>query len=195
MDYISQNDVLEWLKTHLDEERFEHSLGVSETAVELAERFGLDKDKAYCAGILHDCAKCLPADEQEDIIRSSLSIQECEMINPKTYHAPIGAYIAETVFDVKDEEILSAIRWHTIGKLDMSNFEKIIFIADKIEPRTRPDEYINLIKPRLSEPDGLNKALLECYKGTIKSLAERELKICITTIEIYNELLTKYEKN
>ena len=74
-------------------------------------------------------------------------------------------------------------------------FEKIIFIADKIEPRTRPQTYIDYIKPHLKEKNGLDMALLACFKGTIKSLVDRDLKICISTIDIYNELLGKYEKN
>lgn len=195
MDYISKKEVINWLKEHLDEERFEHSLGVAETAIELSKRFNLNIDKAYTAGLLHDCAKCFSKNESLEIINNFLQVEDCELINPKTFHAPVGAYIAEKEFGITDSEILSAIRWHTIGKLDMSDFEKVIFIADKIEPRTRPIEYINKIKPRLDEENGLDKALLECYKGTIKSLADRELKICITTIEIYNELLNKYEKN
>ncbi len=195
MDYISKKEVINWLKEHLDKERFEHSLGVAETAIELSKRFNLNIDKAYTAGLLHDCAKCFSKNESLEIMNNFLQVEDCELINPKTFHAPVGAYIAEKEFGITDSEILSAIRWHTIGKLDMSDFEKVIFIADKIEPRTRPIEYINKIKPRLDEENGLDKALLECYKGTIKSLADRELKICITTIEIYNELLNKYEKN
>lgn len=192
---ISKEEIIEWLKNHLDEERFEHSLGVAETAVELAEKFNLDTEKAYLAGLVHDCAKCLRKESQLDIMNTYLTIEDCELINPKTYHAPVGAYIAGKEFGIEDDEILSAVRWHTIGKLEMTDFEKIIFIADKIEPRTRPEKYINAIKPRLNEDNGLDKALLECYKGTIKSLADRELKICISTIEIYNELLRKYERN
>ena len=195
MDYISKKEVINWLKEHLDKERFEHSLGVAETAIELSKRFNLNIDKAYTAGLLHDCAKCFSKNESLEIMNNFLQVEDCELINPKTFHAPVGAYIAEKEFGITDSEILSAIRWHTIGKLDMSDFEKVIFIADKIEPRTRPIEYINKIKPRLDEENGLDKALLECYKGTIKSLADRELKICITTIERYNELLNKYEKN
>lgn len=193
MGYIYKEEVIEWLKNHLDEERFEHSLGVAQTSVELAEKFGLDKEKAYTAGLLHDCAKRFSTKELIDIINKNLSVEECEMINPKTYHAPAGAYIAEKEFGITDKEILSAIRWHTIGKLNMTDFEKIIFVADKIEPRTRPQEYINYIKPALDKENGLDMALLQCYKGTIKSLVDRNLKICMSTIEIYNELLSKYE--
>ena len=110
------------------------------------------------------------------------------MLNYKTLHAPVSAYIAEKEFNVKDKEILSAIRWHTLGKLDMSDFDKIIFLADKIEPNTRDKEYCEQIRSILKENNGLNKALLKCYKETIKSLVKRDLKICLLTIEIYNKL-------
>lgn len=191
MTYINQDSVTERLKNNLDNERFEHSLGVAETAAELAEMFNLDKEKAYAAGLLHDCAKCLSNEELLRIIKEHIEVRECEMINPKTFHAPAGAYLAKKQFNITDEEILSSIRWHTIGKLNMSDFEKIIFIADKIESRTRPSEMINAIKPNLFKPNGLNLALLECYKLTIKSLVDRDLKICLSTIEIYNELLNE----
>ena len=171
-----KTEIINWLRENLDYERFEHSLGVADTAVELAERFNLDKDKAYTAGLMHDCAKCLPKSEQTKIMSEHLEVEECEMINPKTFHAPVGAYFAKERFGIVDNEILSAIRWHTIGKLNMTDFEKVIFIADKIEP-SRPQEYIDAIKPKLDEPNGLDMALLECYKGTIRSLVDRELKI------------------
>ena len=77
----------------------------------------------------------------------------------------------------------------------MRNFDKIIFIADKIEGRTRPAEMINPIKSHLNKLNGLNLALLECYKGTIKSLVDRNLKICVNTINIYNKLLSEYGQN
>lgn len=195
MGYTDREQPLKWLKEHLNEERYEHSLGVADTAVELAEKFNLDKEKAYTAGILHDCAKCMPDDELLNIIKIFPDVDESELINPKTYHAPAGAYIAKTVFHITDNEILSAIRWHTIGKLNMSDFEKAIFVADKIEPRTRPSEYINRIKPKLDLPNGLDMAILECYKGTIKSLVDRNLKICVSTIDVYNEALEKNERH
>lgn len=188
------NYICNWLKENLSEERYIHTMAVAKTAKELAEMFGLDSEKAYLAGLLHDCAKGFSNEKLLEIIHSHLKIDECEMINPKTYHAPVGAYVAETEFGIKDEEILSSIRWHTIGKLDMSVFEKIIFIADKIEPQTRPQCMIDRIRPQLFLENGLDKALLECYKITINSLTDRNLKICISTIEIYNELLSKQDK-
>lgn len=185
MDYTK---ILEWLKNNLNEKRYIHTLGTADCAKELAKQFKLNQDKAYLAGLLHDCAKCFPNEKLLGIIHKHLDVEECEMLNYKTLHAPVSAYIAETEFKITDKEILSAIRWHTLGKLDMTDFEKIVFIADKIEPNTRDEEYSAKIRDLLSEENGLNKALLKCYKETIKSLVKRDLKICLLTIKIYNKL-------
>ena len=185
---INEKEILTWLKENLSEERFNHSVGTAECAEKLAEKYNLNKEKAYIAGLLHDCAKCFSNEKLLDIIHKNLHVEKCEMLNYKTLHAPVSAYIAEKEFGVTDKEILSAIRWHTLGKLNMTDFEKIVFLADKIEPNTRDPEYSKQIQTLLNEDNGLNKALLRCYKETIKSLVKRDLKICILTIEIYNKL-------
>ena len=185
MDYT---EILNWLKNNLNEERYIHTLGTAECAKELANKFNLNSEKAYMAGLLHDCAKCFSNEKLLDIIHQHLNVEECEMLNYKTLHAPVSAYIAEKEFQIDDKEILSAIRWHTLGKLDMTDFDKIVFLADKIEPNTRDKEYSDKIKALLNEPNGINKALLKCYKETIKSLVKRDLKICLLTIDIYNKL-------
>ena len=185
---MNYTKIQEWLKENLNGKRYIHTLGTANCAKELAKQFGLNQDKAYLAGLLHDCAKCFSNERLLDIIHQHLDVEECEMLNYKTLHAPVSAYIAETEFNITDKEIISAIRWHTLGKLNMTDFEKIIFIADKIEPNTRDKEYSDKIRELLSQDNGLNKALLKCYKETIKSLVKRDLKICLLTIEIYNKL-------
>ena len=184
MDYTKYK---EWLKNNLSEERYEHSIGTAECAAELADRFGLDREKAYLCGLIHDCAKCFSNSELKDSICNCKDLCEGELINPKTYHAPAGAILAEKELGICDKEILSATRWHTLGKVQMTDFEKIIFIADKIEKRTRPLEHREPIEKALQK--GLDNALLVCYGNTIKSLVDRNLKICKQTIEIYNNLL------
>jgi len=193
MDYTNLENCKQWLKENLNEERYEHSIGTAECAYELAEKYGLDKDKAYFCGLIHDCAKCFPNEDLKSTICTCEDLCEGELTNPKTYHAPAGAILAKKEFLVQDEEILSAIRWHTLGKVDMTTFEKIIFLADKIECKTRPCELINPIKAVLDEENGLDKALLICYKNTIKSLVDRDLKICKTTIYIYNSFLNNLD--
>jgi predicted HD superfamily hydrolase involved in NAD metabolism len=163
-------------------------LGTADCAKMLAQKYGLDKEKAYFTGLIHDCAKCLPSIEMQK------ALSECELVcgeadNPKTHHAPAGVIIAKKEFGVTDEEVLSAIRWHTIGKIEMTTFEKIIYLADKIEERTRPTECAQPIRDALMEENGLDKALLVSYSGTIKSLVDRKLRICTQTIDIYNALI------
>lgn len=191
MDYTTKNkdEILNWMKNNLSAKRYEHCLGTAQCAESLAMQFGLNEKKAYVAGLLHDCAKCFDNDKLLEIIRENLDIDKNELMNYKTLHAPVSAYCANNDFGICDDEILSAIRWHTLGNKDMTDFDKIIFLADKIEPNSRDLEYRNKILDILKEENGLNKALLVCYKETIKSLVKRELKICPITIEIYNKLL------
>ena len=190
MDCTKTNEkAMSWLKGNLDEERLLHSLGCAQCAVELANVFHLDEKKAYVAGLLHDCAKCVDKDKMFEIAKN-LELDEKELTNEKIIHAPVSAYLAKTEFGVEDEEILSSIRLHTIGKLDMSDFEKIIFLADKIESNTRDLDFRDKVMMFIKEENGLNKALMLCYKETIKSLVVRGLKICSTTIDIYNSMIS-----
>lgn len=183
---ISIEELIKWLKVNLSEERFEHSIGTAECARDLAEKFSLDSEKAYIAGLLHDCAKCFSNEKLTEIIETGMSVDPVEKMSPKTLHAPVSSYIARHEFGVEDEEILSAVRWHTLGKLNMSDFEKVIYLADKIEYRTREIEHAEPIRKLLEEENGLNKAMLQSYKQTIISLVERDLVICPLTVDIYN---------
>lgn len=190
MGYIKSDEkaIFKWLKSNLDEERLLHSIGTARCAADLATKFGLDDEKAYITGLLHDCAKCF---KKEDIVKiaKDLNLDENEFSNFKVLHAPVSAYIAQKEFGIEDEDMLSSIRWHTLGKRCMSEFEKVIFLADKIEPMTRDLEFRDKILLFLNEENGLNKALFLCYKEIIKSLVKRDLKICPSTIDVYNGML------
>ena len=177
-----------WLKENLNEERYRHTIGVANCARELALKYNINSEKAYLAGLLHDCAKCFSKEVSKSYF-DKVDILEEEKINYKTWHAPIGDYIEKTIFGITDEEILSAIRWHTLGKMDMTLFEKIIFLADKIETETRDCEWCKCNRELLEQENGLNKTLINCYKATLKSLCDRNLKICKLTVDIYNNLL------
>lgn len=194
MDYtaISIEEIKDSLKQCLTEERYLHSIGAMDSAIELAQRFNLDTQKAAIAGLLHDCAKCIPADDLLYILKNKCeSYEECELINLKTWHAPVSAYIAKTDYGVTDSEILSSIRWHTLGKTDMSPFEMVIFLADKIEKNTREEECRQKILKALNLNNSLEEAVLKCFKMTIKSLLKRKLTICWQTVNVYNKLVEK----
>ena len=188
---LDTEEIKKELKEMLSEERYIHSISTAETAVSLAERFNCDKEKAYVAGLLHDCAKCLPVKNLQDIIKNcGYTLCEGEECNNKTLHAPVSSFLAKKNFGISNEEILSSIRWHTIGKPNMSSFEKIIFLSDKIEPKTREDEFRLKIQNPLNTTNSLDIGMLASFKLTINSLIERNLPICFQTIEVYNNLLT-----
>lgn len=185
--------ILQNLKNDLNEERYEHSIGVAEMAQQMAKRFNCNEEKAYIAGLLHDCAKCMDFELSKKLAKEHISdLDETEKDNKKTIHAPVSAYIAKEKYGVTDEEILSAIRLHTIGKCQMSDFEKIIFIADKIEHRTRKVEFREQIEKFLDEKENpLDKAMFKSFEMTIESLVQRKLPICYVTVNVYNEMLKK----
>jgi len=185
--------ILQNLKNDLNEERYEHSIGVAEMAQQMAKRFNCNEEKAYIAGLLHDCAKCMDFELSKKLAKEHISdLDETEKDNKKTIHAPVSAYIAKEKYGVTDEEILSAIRLHTIGKCQMSDFEKIIFIADKIEHRTREVEFREQIEKFLDEKENpLDKAMFKSFEMTIESLVQRKLPICYVTVNVYNEMLKK----
>jgi predicted HD superfamily hydrolase involved in NAD metabolism len=135
------------LEKELKPDRFDHTLGVAYTASSMAIVHGADIQKALIAGLLHDCAKCLSHEEQIKVCeKNKIDITDVERRNHSLLHAKVGVYLARTKYDVYDTEILDAIRWHTTGREDMSLLEKIIYIADFIEPNRRPLEGMDIIR-------------------------------------------------
>jgi predicted HD superfamily hydrolase involved in NAD metabolism len=135
------------LEKELKPDRFDHTLGVAYTAASMAFVFGADVEKTLIAGMLHDCAKCMSHEEQVKICeKNKIEITEVERRNHSLLHAKAGMYLARAKYDIYDPEILEAIRWHTTGKEDMSLLEKIIYIADFIEPNRRPLEGMDEIR-------------------------------------------------
>ena len=126
------------LQSRLSKSRFAHSIGVADTAVELAKKFGADTDKAYIAGLLHDCAREF---ENEELPMQAemrgIEIGEVERVQPILLHAYIGAKMISEIYGVKDTEISQAIYRHTVGAKDMSALDKIIYYADMIEPNRK----------------------------------------------------------
>lgn len=188
IDYIQK-----WLEENLSAKRYHHSLGAAEAAKALAKIFNQDEEKAYLAGLVHDCAKNFEDSVLLDLINNEIKtgFEQSELKNPKTYHAIAGAYLIQKEFEIDDSEIISAVRNHTIGKTNMSIFDKIIFLADKIEPNTRDKSYTKRIWKLIEKNKGiigLDLALLKCFCETIKKLISKRYYICDSTIDVYNEL-------
>jgi len=128
-------DITEYLRENLTSERFAHTLGVAEQALRLAQIHGEDIELAHLAGLLHDAAKELPS---ADMLRLAadhgVDVDEITAASPVLLHGHIGAVLARSKFGVNDEAVLNAMRSHTIGRPGMSTLEKILFVADVLDP-------------------------------------------------------------
>lgn len=160
------------LQERLSGKRYEHTLGVEYTSCALAMCYGADMKKARMAGLLHDCAKYLSGEELLNICENhDLPVNREEKLFPELLHAKVGAYLARTQYGIEDEEILSAITWHTTGHPDMTLLEKIVYIADYIEPNR--DQAQNLPKIRKMAFQDLDQCLLLILESTLSYLREK----------------------
>jgi len=132
MDYETRKKQLE---ARLKPSRYQHSLGVAETAAEIAARLGLDVEQARLAGLLHDCAREYKNEELvAEAERRGISVGSIEQNMPLLLHAPVGACRVREIYEVEDQAICQAIALHTVGGPAMTELDKLIYFADMIEP-------------------------------------------------------------
>ena len=176
MKTFDMHKIRKQLVKALDNKRFEHTQGVAYTSAALAMRYGEDIRKAELAGLLHDCAKCLDNDKKIQICRKhGIDINEAEQRNPFLLHAKVGGFLAKTKYKVEDDEVINAILYHTTGRPEMSLLEKIVYIADYIEPGRNHATNLDEIR-KLSFMD-LDKALLKILEDILVHLKMSEKEI------------------
>lgn len=159
------------LSKYLDEDRYQHTLGVMYTSACLAMVHDCDIQKAQLAGLLHDCAKCIPNKKKLKMCSEhNIAVSDFEKEHPFLLHARLGAYLAKEKYDVQDSEILSAIEYHTTGKCEMSILEKIVYIADYIEPMRC--KAVHLPEIRKLAFSNLDECMYEILKDTLTYLEE-----------------------
>ena len=172
------------LKSKLDPMRYEHSLSVSFTCMNLAMRYGYDLDKAELAGLMHDCGKRYSDDIiLKKCIKHGIEVTEAELNALPVLHAKYGAWLAEHKYQITDREILDAIGCHTTGKPDMTVLDKILYIADYIEPRRFKAENLPLIR-RLAY-ENLDETMYAILSGTLEYLDKKGGSIDPMTVEAY----------
>lgn len=182
------------IKKTQDKKRFEHTLGVTYTAACLAMCYDIDTERAEIAGLLHDCAKCLSNDKKVELCKKqSIEINMTEAKNPFLLHAKAGAYLAQHKYGIGDEDILNAVRYHTTGRPGMSTLEKIIFIADYIEPGR--DHSARLPELRRLAFQDLDRTLAEILKDTLSYLDGAENEIDPMTQRTYDYYKKVIEEN
>lgn len=185
MENVSLKKLRHAMEKTLEPKRYEHTLGVAYTAASLAMVHEADVEKALIAGMLHDCAKCMPFHKQIAVCeKHNVSLSEVERTeNFPLLHAKAGSTLARTEYGITDDDILNAISYHTTGRPDMSTLEKIIYIADYIEPgrKTLP----NLSRVRKIAYQNLDNTMRQILNDTLEHLKEKGGSIDPMTKETY----------
>ena len=180
-DYIKAEKKL---SKYIDEERLEHTKGVRYTCACLAMVYGADLEKAQIAGLLHDCAKCIPNKKKLKMCEEhSIPVSDFEKDHPFLLHAKLGAYLAEKKYDIQDEDILNSIVYHTTGRQNMSVLEKIVYIADYIEPMRY--KALNLSEVRKLAFTDLDECMYKILNDTLEYLNGSSDEIDYATVEAY----------
>lgn len=173
------------VKEKLPEKRYSHSLRVAETAVKLAEIYDGDKDKAELAGVLHDYCKYDDLSSMYQIVRQCELESDLLSYGSEILHGPVCAAIMEHDYHIEDEEVLLAIKYHTTGRQQMTKTEKLIFIADYIEPG-RKTPGVEEIRDMAYNQGSLDKTIYEISKRTVLFLIGKDITVYGATIACLN---------
>ncbi|WHY65783.1 bis(5'-nucleosyl)-tetraphosphatase (symmetrical) YqeK [Neobacillus sp. SuZ13] len=187
---MEREAALKLVKKQLTDHRYQHTLGVMETAIVLAKQYGGDEQKAELAAIFHDYAKFRPKEEMKEIIASQGFPEDLLQFNSELWHAPAGMYLVEKEAGINDPEVLDAIRYHTSGRPAMTLLEKIIYLADYIEPGRH---FPGVDEVRKMAKENLDKALIMAIRNTISFLLKKNQTVYPDTFYTYNDLITKLE--
>lgn len=186
---ITDEQIISLLRTRLDDYRFRHSLNVAECAKELAQIYSADKSKAYTSGLLHDITKNATEQEQLTLFKNGgMVLKAYEKANKKLWHAMSGSLYAKNILKIDDEEIVSAIRYHTTGKAGMSLLEKIIYIADFVSAER---DYNGVEEMRRLSQKSLDEAAEFALRFCIPDLVKKATVIHPDSIAFYNEIIIK----
>ncbi|MFC0473427.1 bis(5'-nucleosyl)-tetraphosphatase (symmetrical) YqeK [Halalkalibacter kiskunsagensis] len=189
---MNREQALAIVKLNLTDHRYTHTLGVVDTAVELADRFGANREKVELAAVFHDYAKFRDKEEMKRLVEEKLSDKSCLGFGDELLHAPCGAYFVEHEVGLTDQEILNGIRYHTTGRPDMTLLEKIVFLADYIEPGRKFKGVEDVRK--LAKKD-LDEAIIQVLENTIAFLMKRRQLVFPDTLATYNQLITNKRRS
>lgn len=185
---VSEEKMITYVKNKIGIKRFEHSMNTAKEAVSLAKRYNADENKAYTAGLLHDVAKGMPREELEAAAaENNIELDVYEKSNPELIHGKIGAAMVKKDLGINDEEILSAIKWHTTGNKNMTLLEKIIYLADIIEPGRNFKETDELRKIAYKD---INDAMIFGLGHVMNFVKSKGLSLHPNSIEAYESLIT-----
>ncbi|NLK67573.1 MAG: HD domain-containing protein [Clostridiaceae bacterium] len=181
------------LQQSLNEKRYLHSIGVMDECEKLALHYEADVNKARIAGLLHDCAKNISQSEENTLLNKyEIKLDDIQKQSHALVHGILGMYVAREKYNINDEEILDAIYWHTTGRAGMTLLEKIVFIADYIEPARTFDDTEEI---RKNAYEDIDRAIVLSADSTIRYLLERKKLVHPLTLDTRNDaILTLYKK-
>ena len=185
MKKVSRVELIKTLEQELSYKRFIHTLSVAGTASSLAMCYGADLEKAETAGLLHDCAKCMDVRKMQKVCeKAGLTVSSFEADSGSLLHSKAGSVLAAETYGITDPDMINAIRYHTTGRPGMSLLEKIIFVADYIEPGRFTAKNLPLIR-RLAFSD-IDEALMKILYDTLVYLNSTGLVVDPMTQKTYD---------
>ncbi|OHX53547.1 phosphohydrolase [Planococcus salinarum] len=179
---MDQSKMLQLVKKRLPDNRYAHVVGVLNTATALAIRFGVPQEKAQVAAILHDVAKFSDKEWMKSIMEKEAMDPLLLEYHSELWHAPVGAYVAAYEFGVEDEDVLNAIRYHTTGRAGMSDLEKVVYIADLVEPNRK---FKGVEELRQLKEQGLDVMMEACVKHSIDFLVSKNQPVYPDSLKCY----------
>lgn len=183
---MKRDQIMKAVKQELPNKRWMHTLGVMKTAVSLAKKYGADPVKADLAALMHDYVKYWPIDKLRQVILEHELPEELLDSDWELWHAPVGAYVVKQKFGIEDEEILDAMRYHTSGRENMTLLDKVVCLADYIEPGR---DFPGVSEIRKLAKCSLDKALIEGFDTTLLYLIAKHKPIFPLTLLARNSLI------
>jgi predicted HD superfamily hydrolase involved in NAD metabolism len=190
---MNNENILKFINNHLSEKRYNHCISVADEAVKLAKKYNADEEKAYITGLLHDICKDNTKIQMLQIIeKSDIMLSDVEKNVEKLLHAIAGAEIAQKELDIKDNDILNAIRYHTTGRAGMSALEKVIYIADFI---SADRDYEGVDELRKAASVSMEEVMVQAIIFVIKDRLESKVAIHPDALMAYNEAVINWRLN
>jgi len=189
---FSRDELIKVVSSQMPEQRWQHTQGVMDTAVKLAEQYGADPVKADLAAILHDVAKYWSIESLRTILLDNQLSDDLLLYNKQLWHAEVGAFVASHEYGIEDIEILDAIRYHTAGRVGMTRLDKVVCLADYIEPGR---DYPGVNNIRELANHSLEGGLVAGLDSTISLLVSRKQIIYPLTVLARNDLIKQMGAN
>lgn len=185
---MNRDKALRIVREQLTERRYIHTIGVMDTSIELAKKYGVDENKAELAAIFHDYAKFRDKEEMRNIILEQNMPQDLLAHHDELWHAPVGAFLVEKEVGITDKDVLEAIKCHTSGKINMTTLDKVLYVADYIEPGR---DFPGVEEVRETAKASLDIAMIQAMKNTISYLLKRNQPVYPDTFHAYNDMTMK----